>query len=338
VSSARAREIEDDDPTIQDAEYVEGADGGNGVDGARQILFKWIEGIARGPDVEQGFKISLLHAAGPRASSRDRPITWFRYSLEQDVKEIVDEIVGEADEYLRRFRANEIRFAVRIAIDARMPMRKAFTLRKPKTLAEDNAPPFEGPSDYMHDVEGQMGMMTDLVQFYARDNHQVHREARSDDRETIQELREQIRDKDKRIAELEFEREDIRDMQWARDDARRRAEGEDARKEMVFKGLVKGGKMLLGQMMGMGAPMDPAMMAAIAGAGPMGGENACSDELHHGIVGTIAEFFMAAKGEDIQKLMMSGIFPQDQLARIGKLYELFKTLRDRPAATNGEAR
>lgn len=337
MARRRAVEIGDEDlsdgPSIQDGEFIEGSDE------ACELLHKWFSAIVKSPDVESGFRAILLQAG----KGQEKTVQPFTYTLDIDIKDFVEDIVDVAEDYAKNFR-QAVRFAVRVAIGGKPATRKCFVLRVPRTELEEQNTFLDGPSDYSPDGAGVTALAVDLAQGFARDIRAGAQDGVSVYREITKELREEIRELKAENAELKRERDDVSNMKWALEDAREDKRREGERKEMLFRGLMKGGQMLLGTLASGQSGIPGGMLGAIGGMGAgmmngpdpngsdeeapqqeqpyQGGPALCGSEVHRRqdlVLDAFIERLTAAK---VQKLMESGIFDPEELGLFGELHRL----------------
>lgn len=335
---------------IDDAEFVEGSAE------ARPMLFKWMKGILDGPDCEQGFQATLCIAANSTRNGRDKSIRGLTYALDMDLIEFVNDIVNVADDVVRKHK-REVRFAVRIPVGGRPAERKHFTLTVNHDDFSHDDNTFGRAGDYGSDATALVAQAVDHTEVFAREMVGVTREGLESLRETIREKKEEIRELKEENRMLRREREEVRDMQWALDDARDDRRHEREQKDRLFRGMMQGGKYLLASIAGGGglpgimsgamppgmaggsspmSPMGQAMFGSVGGgaadptqSGAAGHPAGCVDDLHHALVAIIGDFFAEATSEQIQRLVAADIFPPSQLERIGQLHKLYFALQER---------
>jgi hypothetical protein len=307
---------------VLDADYIEGADE------AENTLLQWLKGIVKSPDTEQGFSIELYQAV----KGRDKALGTFDYHFGEDLKKFVDGILDVAESYAEHFRS-EVRFSAQLIMPGRpagrgSSSRRVFVLRVPQPGLNERDP-LEDPPDYTPDHMGIVAQSMAHSEAFAKEM----RASARDGVETLREINNKLERKIERLeAQLDNYRtqmDEVRDMQWARDDARRAAEDDREQKRMMLGSLMTGGKLLLTHYLGNKGPIDPAQLAAAvkdeqdqAAAARDAQRSDCHDPLHESTLGLLDAFIGRLTQEKVMRLMQSGILEREDLEIMGALHKL----------------
>lgn len=211
---------------IRDAHTIQGADA------AREKILPWLQGLLKSPDIEDGFKVTLLQAA--RGS--EVPVNSWTLDLADDLDEFVDNILEAAEQDVDEWRG-KIKYSVRAFLGGKTS-REVFYLKVPKTEEEEDEDPFESDFDEQSTKKGHLGQMMKHTEVMAKEMVKSSNMGRDFIHNMLEESMAECRALRAQLHEQAALLEDVRNMQFQRNMELQKLEREDRRREETV-GMLK---------------------------------------------------------------------------------------------------